>query len=128
MNCVEDALVKVLVPEKVLLSPSNVVEATTMLAVPLKETSLMVRAVWSAVAVLALPLIDPAMVLVNVCVPAHVLLVVVPKPRLIVLAVLMSGYVNASAACLLLKVVQSVDERYPAWLPFDWLIPTTPAL
>ena len=48
-------LENVSLPENVLLSPRSVVEATTMLAVPLKETPLMVRAFWSAVAVPALP-------------------------------------------------------------------------
>src|SRR3989344_5925146 len=46
---------KVFDPENVLLSARNVVEATVMLAVPLKETPLMVRAVSMAVAVAALP-------------------------------------------------------------------------
>ena len=49
---------KVLVPEKVLESASSVVEAMVMLAEPLKETPLIVRAVWSVVAVLALPPIE----------------------------------------------------------------------
>ena len=43
----------------------------------------------------------------------QVLVVVVPKPREIVLAVFTSGYVNARAACLLLKVVQSALVRRP---------------
>src|SRR3990167_4491886 len=46
---------KVLAPEKVLESARSVVEATVMLAVPLKEMPLMVRAVSRAVAVAALP-------------------------------------------------------------------------
>ena len=73
---------KVLVPEKVLLFASKVVEAMVMLVEPSKETPLMVRGVASVVAVLALPLMLPAMVLVKVCVPAQVLEVVVPKPKL----------------------------------------------
>ena len=54
------ALVKALFPENVLLSPSNVEDAAliVMLLEPLKETPLMVRAVWSAVAVPALPPIE----------------------------------------------------------------------
>ena len=73
--------VNALVPEKVLLFASKVVEAMVMLAEPSKETPLMVRGVASVVAVLALPLMLPAMVLVKVCVPAQVLEVVVPKPK-----------------------------------------------
>ena len=51
------ALVKALFPENVLLSPSNVEDAAliVMLLEPLKETPLIVLAVWSAVAVFALP-------------------------------------------------------------------------
>ena len=47
------------------------------------------------------------------CVPPQVFEVVVPKASDIVLAVLTSGYVNASAACLALNVVQSELERSP---------------
>src|SRR3989344_2936516 len=46
---------KVFDPENVLESARSVVEATVMLAVPLKEMPLMVRAVSRAVAVAALP-------------------------------------------------------------------------
>ncbi len=48
-----------------------------MFAEPSKEVPLMVRGVWSVVAVLALPEMEPEMVLVNVCVPPKVLLVYV---------------------------------------------------
>ena len=50
---------------------------------------------------------------VNVCVPPQVLLVEVPKARLMVFEVFTSGYVNVNAACLLLNVLQSVEERRP---------------
>ena len=46
-------LLNVLVPLQVFESPRSVVEAMMMLAVPLKEMPLIVRAVWSAVAVRA---------------------------------------------------------------------------
>ena len=62
------SVVKLLEPENVLLSPRSVVEATTMLAVPLKETPLIVRAVWRAVAVAALPPMES--VEVDVCTSA----------------------------------------------------------
>ena len=54
----EVAFPKVVLPVKVLLSPSKVDEAAlmTMLAEPLKLTPLIVRAVWRTVAVPALPL------------------------------------------------------------------------
>ena len=58
------SVVKLFVPEKVLLPEnvfelaSRVVEATTMFAVPLKETPLIVRAVSRAVAVPAFPPIE----------------------------------------------------------------------
>jgi hypothetical protein len=48
-------VVKVLLPLQVLVSPRRVVEAIVMSAVPLKETPLMRRGVWRAVAVPALP-------------------------------------------------------------------------
>jgi hypothetical protein len=59
----------------VLLFARRVDEAasTVMFAVPSNETPLMVRGVWSAVAVPALPETEPEMVLVKVCVPAKVL-------------------------------------------------------
>ena len=66
MKSVLDALVNELLPVKELLFARSVVDAMTMFAEPSKETPLMVRGVWSVVAVLALPLIDPAMVFVNV--------------------------------------------------------------
>src|SRR5665213_4154219 len=50
--------VKTLVPPKVLSSPRSVVEATTMFADPSKEIPLMLRGVWSFVAVPALPPIE----------------------------------------------------------------------
>ena len=50
---------KVLAPLHVLASPRSVVEATTMLAEPLKEMPLMVRGVWRVVAVRALPVKAP---------------------------------------------------------------------
>lgn len=50
---------------------------------------------------------------VKVCVEPHVLAVVVPNASEIVLAEFWSGYVNVSAACFALKVVQSVPERRP---------------
>ena len=84
VNCEVVALVKFWSVFHVFVSPRSVVDATVMFAVPLNETPLIVRAVWSAVAVPALPEILPVMVLVNVCVPAHVFEVVVPKPRLMV--------------------------------------------
>ena len=65
---------KRLLPENVLLSPRSVVDATTIFAVPLNETPLMVRAVWRAVAVPALPETDPEIVLLKVSVPENVLL------------------------------------------------------
>ena len=46
-------LLNVLLPLQVFESPRSVVEAMVMLAVPLKEMPLIVRAVWSAVAVRA---------------------------------------------------------------------------
>ena len=55
------AELKTFAPEKVLLFASKVEEAAVivMLPVPSKETLLMVRAVWSAVAVEALPVRAP---------------------------------------------------------------------
>jgi len=55
--------VNVFVPENVLLFASSVDDAAVivMSAVPLKETPLMFRAVWSAVAVPALPEMEPVM-------------------------------------------------------------------
>lgn len=38
-------------------------------------------------------------------------------PNVTVFAVFIRGQVNASVACLLLNVFQSVEERHPAWLP-----------
>jgi hypothetical protein len=55
--------VKLFMPLNPLLSPSRVVEATTILAVPSNETPLIVRAVWSLVAVPALPETEPWIVL-----------------------------------------------------------------
>lgn len=56
--------------------------------------------------------------LVNVCVPAHVLEVVVPKASDTVFALFWSGYVKVSADCFELKVVQSPEERQPKVEPF----------
>ena len=67
-------LEKTFEPPKVLLSASKVVEATTMLAEPLKETPLMVRGVWSVVALEAFPVRAP------VRPPEKVMLVVVAFP------------------------------------------------
>ena len=57
-------LLKVLLPEKVLLLARSVEEAAVivMSADPLKEVPLMFRAFWRMVAVPALPLIEPEMV------------------------------------------------------------------
>ena len=69
------------------------------------------------VTVAALPEISPAIGLVNVCVPPHVLLVVVPNAEVNtpVEELYASGYVAESdeEEILLLKVVKSADERYP---------------
>ena len=51
------------------------------------------------VTVEALPEIEPAIVFVNVCVPAHVLEVVVPKARENTPAVSTTGYVADTASC-----------------------------
>ena len=69
-------LSKMLLPEKVLLFERSVEEAAVMvmLAVPSKEVPLMVRGVWSWVAVPALPETAPVMVLEKVLLPEKVLL------------------------------------------------------
>ena len=66
---------KTSVPEKVLAFARSVEEAAVMvmLPVPSKETPLMVRGVWRAVAVPALPLMDPVMVEEKVLLPEKVL-------------------------------------------------------
>jgi hypothetical protein len=64
---------KVFAPEKVLLSERSVVEAMVMFTVPLKETPLIVRAFWRAVAVPAFPETEPVMVLLKVLLPLQVL-------------------------------------------------------
>ena len=75
------ALENLSVPENVLLSARAVELAalTVMAAVPSKFTPLIARGVANWVAVPALPEILPVMRLVNVCVPAQVFDVVVPK-------------------------------------------------
>ena len=47
----------------------------------------------------------------NVCSALQELAVVVPKARLIVLAVFRIGYENVSASCFPLNVVQSLEDR-----------------
>ncbi len=76
---VVEAFWKVCFPVKVLVSARSVDEAavTVMLVEPSNEVPLIVRGVWSVVAVLALPEMEPEMVLVNACVPPKVLLVYV---------------------------------------------------
>ncbi len=79
----DDALVRVVRPVKVLApvkrdeSARRVDEAAVMVmfAEPSKEVPLMVRGVWSVVAVLALPEMEPLIVVVKVWVPVKVLLV-----------------------------------------------------
>ena len=121
---------KVLLPEKVLLLARSVVDAMVMLVEPSKETPLMVRGVARVVAVLALPLMLPAMVLVKVWVPAQVLLVVVPKPREKTPVPLLYASGNVAERLveetLLLKVVQSVLDRYPLVAPVDWVMVKAP--
>ncbi len=75
VSVIEAGVPYALVPEKVLLSERSVEEAAVivMFAVPLKETPLMVRAFWSAVAVPALPEIEPVMRLENMLLPEKVL-------------------------------------------------------
>ncbi len=65
---------KLLVPEKVLVSERSVDDAAVMvmLAVPSKEVPLMVRGVWSAVAVPAFPAMEPVMVEEKVLEPEKV--------------------------------------------------------
>jgi hypothetical protein len=78
------ALVRVVLPVKVLLSASKVEEAAViwMFAVPSKETPLMVRAFWRAVAVPAFPETEPVMVLETV----RLVTFAVPAERLVLLA------------------------------------------
>ncbi len=66
---------KVLVPVKVLLLARSVEDAAVMVmfVVPSKEVPLMVRGVWSAVAVPALPELEPVIVEENVLLPEKVL-------------------------------------------------------
>ena len=65
---------KLFVPEKVLLFASKVEDAAVivMFAVPSKETPLIVRGVWSAVAVPAFPEMEPVMVEEKVFTPLKV--------------------------------------------------------
>jgi hypothetical protein len=67
---------KKLVPEKVLVFARRVEDAavTVMFAVPSKEVPLMVRGVWSAVAVPAFPEMEPEMVDEKVLLPLKMLL------------------------------------------------------
>lgn len=67
---------KVCNPLQVFTSERSVVEATTMLALPLKLTPLIVRAVWSVVAVKALPEIEPVIVCRALRLPETIRLVV----------------------------------------------------
>lgn len=67
-------LAKVLSAANEFISPSSVVEATTMFVDPLKFTPLMVRVFCRIVAVPALPVMLPVIVLPNVFVPVKLLL------------------------------------------------------
>jgi hypothetical protein len=118
------------VPVKAFASPRSVVEATTIFAVPLKETPLIVRAFWSAVAVPEFPDTDPVIRFENVSLPLKVSL----SPKRVELAAETVSLVSPSVRVvpfnlivefvrpLLLRVPVSVGAKVkvPPEFPIVW--------
>ena len=110
---------KVFVPENVLLFASSVDDAAVMVmsAEPLKEVPLMVRAVWSVVAVEALPVRDPTKVVNHAVVPERRVVDAFAKELRPVQVLLLERSVEEAAVTVTeppaLKVVPLIVPREP---------------